>query len=234
MQLDTSGPAACRRAPIGTNQEILSFELGKLDRPKRSSRVLDTTPPAARRTPRRRDAATTGDGPRHPQCPAEGSPAAMHSSDVDSARRAAQATDSGQHHETPAPTLPPSGAARIQDGRGGQEPVQVGGTHRRARTSWETQTNAQRLTSLSPQPFSWKAGLLFVLTGAGLLWYFENEKQRMKRKRVAESSKGVGRPKVGGPFALVDQDGNTVTDKDLKGRYSLVSARGIGPGGGAI
>ncbi|KAK3901180.1 SCO1/SenC-domain-containing protein [Staphylotrichum tortipilum] len=71
-------------------------------------------------------------------------------------------------------------------------------------------------------PFSWKAGLLFVLTGAGLVWYFENEKQRVKRKRIAESSKGVGRPKVGGPFELVDQDGKTVTDKDLKGRYSLV------------
>lgn len=74
------------------------------------------------------------------------------------------------------------------------------------------------------QPFSWKAGLLFVLTGAGLVWYFENEKGRMQRKRIAESTKGVGRPKVGGPFELIDQNGNTVTDKDLKGRHSLVSA----------
>jgi protein SCO1/2 len=72
------------------------------------------------------------------------------------------------------------------------------------------------------QPFSWKAGLLFVVTGAGLVWYFENEKTRMQRKRVAESTKGVGRPKVGGPFELIDQHGNKVTDADLKGRYSLV------------
>ncbi|KAK4042517.1 protein SCO1, mitochondrial [Parachaetomium inaequale] len=71
-------------------------------------------------------------------------------------------------------------------------------------------------------PFSWKAGLLFVVTGAGLVWYFENEKTRMQRKRVAESTKGVGRPKVGGPFELIDQHGNKVTDADLKGRYSLV------------
>jgi protein SCO1/2 len=56
------------------------------------------------------------------------------------------------------------------------------------------------------------------------VWYFENEKGRMQRKRIAESTKGVGRPKVGGPFELIDQDGNTVTDKDLKGRHSLVSA----------
>lgn len=71
-----------------------------------------------------------------------------------------------------------------------------------------------------------RAGVLFVLTGAGLLLYFEYEKGRMQRKRVAEAAKGVGRPKVGGPFALLDQDGNTLTDADLKGRYSLVRLHG--------
>lgn len=76
--------------------------------------------------------------------------------------------------------------------------------------------------NLTPQPFSWKAGLLFVLTGVGLVWYFENEKKRMQLKRIAESTKGVGKPKVGGPFELIDQNGNKVTEQDLKGRYSLV------------
>lgn len=71
-------------------------------------------------------------------------------------------------------------------------------------------------------PFSWKAGLLFVGTGAGLVWYFEHEKERMQRKRAAEANKGVGRPKVGGPFSLKDQNGKTVTDADLKGRFSLM------------
>jgi len=44
----------------------------------------------------------------------------------------------------------------------------------------------------------------------------------MQRKRVAEASKGVGRPKVGGPFELIDVDGKPFTEKDLKGKYSLV------------
>jgi hypothetical protein len=44
----------------------------------------------------------------------------------------------------------------------------------------------------------------------------------MERKRVAEAAKGVGRPKVGGPFSLVDQHGKEFTDRDMKGRYSLV------------
>lgn len=71
-------------------------------------------------------------------------------------------------------------------------------------------------------PFSWKAGVLFIATGGGLVWYFESEKKRMQQKRIAEANKGVGRPKVGGYFDLVDQNGNKVTDADLKGRHSLV------------
>jgi len=73
------------------------------------------------------------------------------------------------------------------------------------------------------QPFSWRAGILFVVTGGGLLYYFEREKDRMRSQRIADAQKGVGTPKVGGPFQLMDQDGKTVTEQDLRGRYSLVS-----------
>ena len=44
----------------------------------------------------------------------------------------------------------------------------------------------------------------------------------MARARVAEHSKGVGRPLVGGPFSLIDHDGKPFTDANLRGRYSLV------------
>lgn len=71
-------------------------------------------------------------------------------------------------------------------------------------------------------PFSWKAGVLFVLVGCGLVWYFEAEKKRMHRRRVAEATKGVGKPKVGGDFNLVDHEGRPFSSADLKGRYSLV------------
>ncbi|KND87740.1 Protein SCO1, mitochondrial [Tolypocladium ophioglossoides CBS 100239] len=65
-------------------------------------------------------------------------------------------------------------------------------------------------------------GILFVATCAGLLWYFEFEKGRMQRKRIADAAKGVGRPKVGGEFELVDQDGKPFTSQMMKGKYSLV------------
>ena len=54
------------------------------------------------------------------------------------------------------------------------------------------------------------------------MWYFEHEKERMHRQRIADAAKGVGRPKVGGPFELIDQNGNTFTSDMMKGRHSLV------------
>jgi len=47
----------------------------------------------------------------------------------------------------------------------------------------------------------------------------------MERKRVAEATKGIGRPKVGGHFELVDTEGKPFTHENLKGRYALVSSR---------
>jgi protein SCO1/2 len=44
----------------------------------------------------------------------------------------------------------------------------------------------------------------------------------MERKRVADAAKGVGKPKVGGPFELVDQNGNAFSSEALKGKYALV------------
>jgi protein SCO1/2 len=44
----------------------------------------------------------------------------------------------------------------------------------------------------------------------------------MQRKRIAEATKGIGKPKVGGPFELIDQNGDAFTSEDMKGRYALV------------
>lgn len=83
-------------------------------------------------------------------------------------------------------------------------------------------TMGQMKSRYSNGPFSWKAAVLLVLTGAGMLVYFQREKERLERRRIAELSKGVGRPKVGGPFVLKDLDGKVFTDADLKGKYSFV------------
>ncbi|OLL26895.1 Protein SCO1, mitochondrial [Neolecta irregularis DAH-3] len=71
-------------------------------------------------------------------------------------------------------------------------------------------------------PFTWKAGVLFLVTGSFLAWYFKSEKERMKRKRRGESNKAIGKPRVGGPFKLIDHNGKNVTDEDFLGRHMLV------------
>ncbi|KAF2757378.1 SCO1 protein [Pseudovirgaria hyperparasitica] len=71
-------------------------------------------------------------------------------------------------------------------------------------------------------PFSWRAGILFFATGAGLIVYFKYEKERMQRQRIAEQNKGIGKPLVGGKFELKDSEGNIFTEDDLKGKYSLI------------
>ena len=54
-------------------------------------------------------------------------------------------------------------------------------------------------------------------------FYFRYEKERMERKRIAEATKGVGKPKVGGPFELVDQNGKVWdSTKEMGGKFSLV------------
>ena len=56
-----------------------------------------------------------------------------------------------------------------------------------------------------------------------MLFYFRHEKARVERKRIADASKGMGRPKVGGKFELVDQDGKVFdSDVGMKGRFSIV------------
>lgn len=56
-----------------------------------------------------------------------------------------------------------------------------------------------------------------------MIFYFRYEKERLDRQRVAEAAKGVGKPKVGGAFELIDQEGKKFSDEDMKGGYSLVS-----------
>ncbi|KMU88797.1 hypothetical protein CIHG_06464 [Coccidioides immitis H538.4] len=48
------------------------------------------------------------------------------------------------------------------------------------------------------------------------------EKARLERERIVQMSKGVGKPKVGGPFILKDLDGNVFTEEQLKGKYNFI------------
>ena len=64
--------------------------------------------------------------------------------------------------------------------------------------------------------------MFFLAVATGMVFYFRYEKARLERQRIVDASKGVGRPKVGGQFDLLDQNGKKFTDEDMKGGYSLV------------
>lgn len=58
------------------------------------------------------------------------------------------------------------------------------------------------------------AGLVVLIGALGLAWWLQQSQQ--DRERV------VGEAAIGGPFELVDQNGATLRDTDLHGRYLLL------------
>ena len=91
------------------------------------------------------------------------------------------------------------------------------------------------------KPFTWKAGVLFIVTGAGLWYYFTSEKAKLlERRRVFSSYQVIhrasltstleqelatgsyGKAKIGGPFSLVTHEGHPYTHNDLLNHWSLI------------
>lgn len=66
-------------------------------------------------------------------------------------------------------------------------------------------------------------GAVFIATGIGLYFYFQSEKEKAyERRRQDTMNRSIGKPDIGGPFELTNQDGQTVTHKDLLGKWSLI------------
>ncbi|KAF9347302.1 Cu-binding protein [Mortierella sp. AD094] len=86
---------------------------------------------------------------------------------------------------------------------------------------------ARSQTSSAAGALSWKTLAVFSLTGAGLLYYFRQEKKRVEavraeEARLAKESIAYGKPKIGGPFSLINHNGARTTNEDFKGRYMLI------------
>ena len=73
-------------------------------------------------------------------------------------------------------------------------------------------------------PVSWPGFLLAATTGGAMLAYYFNQKEAKKERMRTEAKevKGFGKPALGGPWSLVDQDGAPVTDADLRGNFVLL------------
>ncbi|KAJ2889963.1 Cu-binding protein [Coemansia aciculifera] len=64
----------------------------------------------------------------------------------------------------------------------------------------------------------------FLLTSAGIVYFFTvtKEQVRAEREKAKNKEEVAGKAQVGGPFKLIDQDGNTFTDKSLLGKFALI------------
>ncbi|XP_063900446.1 uncharacterized protein LOC135120016 [Zophobas morio] len=69
-------------------------------------------------------------------------------------------------------------------------------------------------------PFGWKSLSLFLVIGGAVYFYFKSEKKRVLEERRYKDSRG--RPDVGGSFVLKDHEGRTVTENDLKNKWTLI------------
>ncbi|MCO5598426.1 hypothetical protein L7F22_052521 [Adiantum nelumboides] len=79
----------------------------------------------------------------------------------------------------------------------------------------------------SLQPVSWLSFCLLLVTGAGLIFYYDWEKKwRIKaaQRSVNEPKpvSGAGKAAIGGPFKLINHEGKEITDEKLKGSWTLL------------
>ncbi|CUS22831.1 LAQU0S07e01112g1_1 [Lachancea quebecensis] len=85
-----------------------------------------------------------------------------------------------------------------------------------------TETKSQKATSGSIEFATWKAAALVLTLGGTLYYFFSKEKRRLEIEKEAEANRGYGKPLVGGPFKLVDFNGNEFTEKNLLGKFSII------------
>ena len=70
-------------------------------------------------------------------------------------------------------------------------------------------------------PISFVSLAFACVAGAGVVTYYELEKEK-KVKRVASEIVTTGKPALGGPWVLIDQDGIPRTDASYKGDFALL------------
>ncbi|PKA64456.1 Protein SCO1 like 1, mitochondrial [Apostasia shenzhenica] len=81
--------------------------------------------------------------------------------------------------------------------------------------------------SIRGGPVSWLSFVLLIMTGGGLIFYYDREKKRHIEGLKATTSAvkqgpSVGTAAIGGPFNLVNHDGKSVTEKDFLGKWTLI------------
>lgn len=70
-------------------------------------------------------------------------------------------------------------------------------------------------------PVSFASLALMAITGGAVALYFNTQKEE-RLKEVSKNVTSVGKPALGGPFALVDIHGQPKTDASYQGKFMLL------------
>lgn len=70
-------------------------------------------------------------------------------------------------------------------------------------------------------PVSFASLALMAITGGAVALYFNTQKEE-RLKEVSKNVTSVGKPALGGPFALVDIHGQPKTDVSYQGKFALL------------
>ncbi|KAF7136359.1 hypothetical protein RHSIM_Rhsim08G0090800 [Rhododendron simsii] len=91
----------------------------------------------------------------------------------------------------------------------------------------QSQNTSEQGKAVRGGPVSWLSFLLLVATGAGVIFYYDNEKRRhiedINNASIAvKQGPSVGKAAIGGPFSLVNHNGKAVTDGDFLGKWTVM------------
>nr|XP_043621405.1 protein SCO1 homolog 1, mitochondrial [Erigeron canadensis] len=104
---------------------------------------------------------------------------------------------------------------------------QTASSDSQSKHSEDSNQNSEQGKSVRGGPISWLSFLLLVATGAGVVYYYDQEKKRHIEEINTSSSAvkqgpSAGKAAIGGPFNLVDHNGKSVTENDFKGKWTLI------------
>ncbi|KAG8445933.1 hypothetical protein GDO86_013700 [Hymenochirus boettgeri] len=71
-------------------------------------------------------------------------------------------------------------------------------------------------------PVTWKSLAITVALGGALMGGMKLLKKEKEDKLEKERKRSLGKPLLGGPFSLIDQNGQLKTDKDYHGQWVLL------------
>lgn len=70
---------------------------------------------------------------------------------------------------------------------------------------------------------AWRAVIVLIVGGGIFTWWFSREKEKLRLQKEVEAKRGVGKPLIGGNFTLIDENGNTFTQENLKNNQKKFS-----------